>query len=107
MTAEANIAVQTLARYTLSVPTAAVQSLSGIGAWLNSSKTVAPVPLPIEVIGTDGLNTVVQVAEAPGRTRAAAPRGADEMGHLNGTVAPPAAGTRVLIGTPEPHRRKA
>ena len=63
MTAEANIAVQTL-QDTLSVPTAAVQSF-GDRSMVELEQDSRPVPLPIEVIGTDGLNTVVQVTEAP------------------------------------------
>ncbi len=71
MTAEANIAVETLEN-TLSVPTAAVQTF-GDRSVVELEQAGRAVPLPVEVVGTDGLNTVVQVAEAPEGIPADAP----------------------------------
>ncbi len=63
MTAEASIAVETLAE-TLTVPTTAVQS-TGYDTFIQVESVDTFVPLPVNVVGNSGLNSVVTVAEMP------------------------------------------
>ena len=90
MTAEANIAVETL-QNTLSVPTAAVQTFGDRNV-VELEQAGRTLPLPVEVVGTDGLNIVVQVAETP--TDAPADTSTDTQNRSpNRTVEAAAAGT--------------
>ena len=92
MTAEANIAVETL-QNTLSVPTAAVQTF-GDRSVVELEQTGRAVPLPVEVVGTDGLNTIIQIAEAPAGTPADADTSTDTQDRTpNRTVEAAATGT--------------
>ena len=62
MTAEASIEVKTLPD-TLSVPSASVQTFGGRSV-IEVEQAGRFLPLPVELVGTDGLNTVVQAAPA-------------------------------------------
>lgn len=66
MTAEAEIAIETI-QETLSVPTRAVQTV-GEQSLVELVQEGEVIPLPVEVVGSDGLDSVVRLADAPADT---------------------------------------
>lgn len=96
MTAEANIAVETIP-VTLSVPTAAVQA-RGEMTFVQLEQENDTVSVPVEVVGSEGLNSVVQVVELPVQDGAA-----DTRSDAIRDAAPPvgANGDQVPSGPPD------